>query len=325
MARMSMAIGGIAGFLLAAVTGLARGDGERPKPTGPEAILGRWDVTVQGKDGAYPSWFEIRKSGTKTLVGAYVGQFGSARPVSKVEYDQGTIRFSVPPQWEKRESDVVYEGKLEGEVIRGKTTDDRGEPIRWLARRAPALDRQPPDSWDAPIMLFNGRDLTGWKPQYPDRKNGWRVREGVLVNAEPGNNLITETKFDDFQLHAEFRYPAGSNSGIFLRGRYEVQVEDSFGEEADSHRMGGIYGFLTPSLNASKSAGEWQSIDITLVGRRVTVVLNGQRIHDQQSIPGVTGGALDSAEGEPGPIMFQGDHGPVEYRQITLIPPGKKR
>ena len=119
---------------------------------------------------------------------------------------------------------------------------------------------------------------------------------------------------------AEFRYPRGSNSGIYFRGRYELQIEDNYGEEPDSHKIGGVYGFLTPCLNAAKKAGEWQTLKATLVGRQLTVVFNGEKIIDRQSIPGITGGALDSDEGTPGPIMLQGDHGMVEFRKISLTP-----
>ena len=132
--------------------------------------------------------------------------------------------------------------------------------------------------------------------------------------------MVTKQKFTDFKLHAEFRYPKGSNSGVYLRGRYEVQVEDNYGKDPESHLIGGVYGFLTPSSNPAKKPGEWQTYDITLVGRTVTVLLNGERVIDRQVIPGITGGALDSDEGLPGPIMLQGDHGPVEFRKLTLTP-----
>ena len=140
------------------------------------------------------------------------------------------------------------------------------------------------------------------------------------MNADSGADLVTERKFTDFKLQAEFRYPAGSNSGIYLRGRYEVQIEDNYGQEPDSLKIGGVYGFLTPSVNAAKKPGEWQAVDVTLVGRVVTVVLNGERIIDRQTIPGVTGGALDSDEGSPGPILLQGDHGPIDFRKVILTP-----
>ena len=289
----------------------------------PAPLIGRWDVTVEGPDGPYPSWFEVHQSGYRTLVGAYVGQFGSARPIAHVRFDGEHLRFAVPPQWERRTDDVVYEGTLDGDTIRGETNGEQGT-LRWIARRAPSLERSGDVVLGEPIKLFDGTSLTGWKPQFPQADNGWEARDGLLVNVRPGNNLITEQTFDDFELSLAFRYPKGSNSGIYLRGRYEVQVEDSFGERANSHRIGGVYGFLTPSLNAAKPHDEWQDITIRLVGRTVSIHLNGERIIDRQEIPGITGGALDSNEGEPGPIMLQGDHGPVEYRDIVLRPIERK-
>lgn len=283
-------------------------------------LLGRWNVTVQGKEGAYPSWFEIRLSGYRTLVGSYVGQFGSARPIAEVEYNRGVMRFSIPPQWERRSTEVVFEGELVGDELRGETTNDKGEAIRWAARRAPALKRDAAPAWTDPVPLFNGRDLEGWHPRNAAVRNGWIAEDGRLVNRQPGNDLISNGRFGDFKLHAEFRIPKGSNSGIYLRGRYEVQIEDNFGKEPDSHEIGGVYGFLTPTDNPSRAPGEWQTYDITLVGRRVTVVLNGTTIIDRQIIPGITGGALDGDEGAVGPIMVQGDHGPIEIRSLTIAP-----
>jgi len=84
--------------------------------------------------------------------------------------------------------------------------------------------------------------------------------------------------------------------------------------------LGSVYGFLSPSEIANKKADEWQSYDITLIGRMVTVVLNGKTVICNQEIPGITGGALDSDEGAPGPLMLQGDHGVIEYRNIVLTP-----
>src|SRR5207244_760837 len=114
-----------------------------------------------------------------------------------------------------------------------------------------------------------------------------------------------------FKIHAEFKYPADSNSGIYLRGRYEFQIQDDAGKPAESHGTGGIYGFLAPRINAVRPPGEWQSCDISVAGRTVSATLNGEKVLDNQEIPGITGGALDSNEGAPGPIMLQGDHGPI--------------
>jgi hypothetical protein len=171
--------------------------------------------------------------------------------------------------------------------------------------------------WGTPIKLFDGKTLKGW---HATGKNQWVAENGILRSAASGSNLVSDEAFTDFKLHVEFRYPAGSNSGVYLRGRYEIQVADNYGEEPNSLYLGGIYGFIKPLEMAAKKAGEWQSFDITLVGRLITVVANGKQIIYTQEIPGITGGALDSHEGLPGPIMFQGDHGPVEYRNIVITP-----
>ena len=289
-----------------------------------DELLGRWNLTVQGVDGTYPSWLEIRKSGYSTLVGSYVGQFGSARPIAHIKKTDDTFHFTVPPQWEKRDNDVTHRFKIRGDTLSGETTDDNGNTIHWTAERAPSLNRTDEPKWGEPIELFNGQNLDGWKTQLPGVANGWVVVDKLLSNRIPGNNLVSEQEFNDFKLSAEFRYPAGSNSGLYLRGRYEVQIEDNFGGEAESHKIGGVYGHLTPSSNASKPAGQWQTYEITLIGRTITVILNGKRIIDRQVIPGITGGAIDSREGEPGPILIQGDHGPVEFRRLTLIPAVEK-
>ena len=151
-------------------------------------------------------------------------------------------------------------------------------------------------------------------------ENQWVVENGVLRSPKSGSNLVSEQKFTDFKLHIEFRCPKGSNSGVYLRGRYEVQIEDSYGKEPQKDYMGAVYGFIKPLVMAAKPAGEWQTYDITLVGRVITVVANGKTIICNQEIPGITGGALDSQEGQPGPLMIQGDHGPIEYRNIVLTP-----
>jgi hypothetical protein len=212
------------------------------------------------------------------------------------------------------------EGKLDGEVLRGETTNDQGKKIQLEGHRAPALVRDFQPKWGDPIELFNGKDLSGWKKRNPNSQNGWAVQDGLLTNAKPGNDLISEREFTDFKLRAVFRYPKGSNSGIYLRGRYEAQIEDDYGREPDSHYIGGIYGFLTPRVNAAKPAGEWQTMELTLVGRVVTIVLNGEPVIERQAIPGITGGALDSDEAKPGPLMIQGDHGQVQFKQLTLTP-----
>jgi len=312
----------LTGFLSATVLSASAADDQPFTKHEPAPIVGRWDLKVRDGDREYPSWLEVRLSGFRTLVGSYVGQFGSARPISEITFDSASsrFRFVIPPQWERRTTPIAIEGKLDGDRLRGETTNEKGETIQWEGRRAPLLVRTAGPKWGESIKLFNGRDLAGWKPRSSTTRNGWVVKDGVLVNASPGNDLLTEQTFTDFKLRAEFRYPKGSNSGIYLRGRYEVQVEDDYGKEPDSHEIGGVYGFLTPRVNAGRQAGEWQTIEITLVGRILTVVLNGEPIIERQAIPGITGGALDSDEEKPGPILIQGDHGPVEFRELVITP-----
>jgi hypothetical protein len=285
---------------------------------GEQPIIGRWDLTVQMKDQSVPSWLEVKLSGIKTLVGYFVADGGSARPISKVNVIDGKITFSIPPQWDSSDNDMVFEGTIENDKIKGVITSSAGIKNTFVGERAPLLKRTTSPEWGKPITLFNGKNLNGWHPQNPN--NQWIAEGGILKSPKPGTNIITDQKFEDFKLHIEFRYPEGGNTGVYLRGRYEVQVEDSKGKEPASIYLGGIYGFLTPNENVAKSPGEWQTYDITLIGRRVTIVANGKAIITDQIIPGITGGAIDSKEGEPGPIMLQGDHKPADYRNIIITP-----
>ena len=306
------------GLVLCALLGLgvaSRAAAQQPvKPP----LTGRWDIAVSTAAGALPSWLEVEWSGDRTLVGRFVGRVGNARPISRIEFARDTLRFSVPPQWEPGDKDLQFEGVLENDRLSGWVTDAAGNRFAWSARRAPVLRRSTPPRWARPITLFNGIDLTGWEPI--GGSSEWNVVDHVLTNTKKGANLRTRETFTDFKLHVEFRYPPSGNSGIYLRGRYEVQVEDTPGVEPTIEGLGSVYGFLTPSEKAAKQPGEWQSYDITLLGRLVTVVLNGRRIICEQAIPGITGGALDSDEQAPGPIFLQGDHGPIEYRNIVLTP-----
>jgi hypothetical protein len=173
-------------------------------------------------------------------------------------------------------------------------------------------------------QLFNGKDLKGWHVRNPGAKMSWKVENGVLINdlkkGEHGVDLITDKKFGDCELHIEFRVPKDGNSGVYLRGRYEVQVCDSFGDKATAESCGAIYGQKAPSENASLKPGEWQTYDITLKGKTISVIHNGKLVIDKYELPGPTGGALDDKVNEPGPLMLQGDHTAVEYRNIVLKP-----
>ena len=291
----------------------ALGSAQSPAP----AIIGRWDITVQTANGGERSaWLEVRHSGTSTLVGQFVGLSGSARPIAKVEFKNNEFRFAIPPQWERADGDVVVSGTLDGDKLSGTLAIGSSAPQRWTGVRAPSLRRTAPPRWDKPEPLFTGKDLSGWHTV--GGASAWEAADGMLRNRKSGANLVTDATFDDFKLHLEFRYPAGSNSGVYLRGRYEVQIADVAGTEPEIDSLGAVYGYLAPSVMAAKKAGEWQSFDVTLIGRHVTVALNGTTIIADREIPGITGAALDSHEGKPGPLLLQGDHGPIDYRNLTI-------
>jgi len=281
------------------------------------SVEGRWDITVYNSGQTMPSWLEVVHSGLHTLVGQFVGAGGSARPISKVNVNNGKVSFSIPPQWETG-NDLSFEAAMQGDSLVGTITFPNGKTYNCSGVRAPSLKRSSSPAWGKPVKLFNGTDLKGWHPS--GEKNQWVVENSILKSAAPGSNLVTDANFTDFKLHIEFRYSVHGNSGVYLRGRYEVQILDDDGTAPQKGTLGAVYGFLPPSEIVSKKPGDWQTYDITLTGRMVTIVANGTTIICNQEIPGITGGALNSNEGEPGPIMLQGDHEPIQYRNIVLIP-----
>ncbi len=293
---------------------------QQPVPGFADPVLGRWDLTVHGADGAYPSWLEVLLRKETELMGRFVGRFGSNRHVSEITYNGGELFVRIPVQYERSKSDLVFKGRLDRDRLEGTTEDEKGTPLKWTGARAPAMLRDATPTWGKPIDLFNGKDLSGWKLRGTGRDKCWNVAAGALTNTPPCVDIITERTFTDFKLHAEFNIVPKSNSGVYLRGRYEVQIQDDAERAMDSLRMGGVYGFLRPATNASGRPGDWQTFDVTLLGRRVTVVLNGKTIVDGAEIPGITGGALDSDEGAPGPLMLQGDHGQISFRKIVITP-----
>jgi len=281
-------------------------------------LIGRWDITITTPSGTAPSWIEIDSSGRDALVGRIVGIVGSARPISELIAAGDSLRFAVPHQWEGGDGDLRVVFRLQRDRLVGRMTFPDNKTYSWEGVRAPRMARLRAPVWGAPMTLLDQNDLTGWQPM--GAPNQWVVRNGVLTSPKSGVNLRTARAFGDFKLHIEFRYPKGSNSGVYLRGRHEVQIEDDYGQEPDSHRFSGVYGFITPTEIAARPAGQWQTYDITLVGRMLTVVANGKQVICNREIPGITGGAIDSNEGAPGPLYLQGDHGPIEYRNIVLTP-----
>ncbi len=295
----------------------AQADQPKPADDAVSPLEGRWDITLTMAGKEYPSWLEVQHSGFKTLFGRFVYLNGSARPIAKVNLDGAKFNFTIPPQWETETRDLEFEGTLTAEGIAGTMVFVDGKKYNWTGVRAPSLKREGEPVWGEPINLFNGVNLNGWHAM---GENQWKVENGVMRSLKSGSNLVTDQKFTDFQLHIEFRYQKGSNSGVYLRGRYEVQIIDCAGMDPGSIYLGGVYGFLTPSENVAKDPGVWQSYDITLRGRMVTIVANNKLIIYNQAIPGITGGALDNKESEPGPLYLQGDHGPIDFRNIIITP-----
>ena len=283
-------------------------------------FLGRWDLDVTAPNAAYPGWMEVtEKDGS---LGARVQpRGGSARTATSVSVDGSHLTLVFTPAGPKA-SPMTWEANFALDRIAG--SQKRGDTVlaEFTGVRAPALKRKAPKAWTAPESLFNGKDLSGWEPDNP-AINHWVARDGVLLDESKGANLKTTQKFDDFKLHIEFNCPDDGNSGVYLRGRYEIQVEYvPPGIEDKFHIMGSIYGLVAPSVELPRKTGQWESFDVTLVGRWVTVVRNGVTTIDNQEIPGITGGALDSKEGQPGPFYLQGDHtGGMMYRNITIALP----
>ena len=287
---------------------------------GPATFVGRWDLTLKGAGHEYPSWIEIaQKDGKMTAL--FTGRWGNARPLPKIEVSGTRLTFVSPKEEEDSKADLVFEGTGKGEGLSGTVNGPDGSEWSWVGVKAPALDKKVSSvKWGKPVELFNGKDLAGWhesKAGPPD----WSVKDGNLLSPGNGPELINDAKFQDFKLHVEFNCGKDANAGVYLRGRYEVQIETESQGEGPSHHTGGVYGFLAPTPEQPRSPDTWQTFDITLVGRNVTVVQNGKTVIDHRDIPGITGGALDSHEGEPGPIYLQGsEKGHVMFRKITVTP-----
>jgi hypothetical protein len=298
--------------MLTVVTSLLAAPAEAPS----SPFAGRWDLTITTPTATYPSWMEFAdESGTPAI--RVVGRTGSVHPARDIKLQGSHLSFTSTEDATIVWNMIIQDRKLTGQQHRpdGTTSQIAGLP-------APSLKRKPPEAWTDPEPLFNGRDLAGWEADHP-REHHWSAENGELRNLKAGANIGTTSKFADFKLHVEYNCPPGGNSGVYLRGRYEVQVEYEPPSKNDRfHAMGSIYGFIAPSTDVAPRPGEWEGYDVTLTGRNVTVVRDGVLIIDHEEIPGITGGALDSREGEPGPIYLQGDHsGGLKYRNLTISVP----
>lgn len=289
-------------------------------------LNGRWDITVPGDARKRAWWLEVKGAETSKPGGSFIGAPGGGLDeITDMKIQDGEVRWTFvrPPRRESKGWKGSYRARLNGDKLEGTlTVHGTGETAKWYGVRAPNLASVDVDKLrpGAVVELFNGRDLTGWRPVRDNVPLKWTVENGILKNAPGTTDLVSEQKFQDFKLHAEFRLGPDSNSGIGLRARYEVQILDDYGKPASNKGNGALYSRILPTANASKPAGEWQMMDITLAGNRVTVVLNGQKTIDNKVIDGLTAIAIDPDEAQPGPFVIQGDHGSVEFRKFTVTP-----
>lgn len=278
---------------------------------------GRWDITVLDSPRGRAWWLEVRDAGTPGIKGKFVGfPGGDLNDIQHIWIEKGELHFTFDGQSEHQEYRAkLAGGKLEGAFESGKTK------LRWTGARAPQISDVDDGSWreGRPIELVNHKDLSNWHGLVPGVSLGWKAEGGMLKGNGAATDLVSNDKFWNFKLHVEYRTPPHSNSGIGLRGRYEVQILEDYGRPVDRHSNAALYSRIIPVKNVTKPAGEWQTYDIRLVGRHVIVTLNGETV-TKGTIDGLTAMAGDPDEGLPGPLMLQGDHGPVEFRSIVLTP-----
>ncbi|KLU05214.1 glycosyl hydrolase [Rhodopirellula islandica] len=300
----------------------------------PSGLLGDWSLDLST---AEPAWMRVEEQAGNPVVSLRI-YVGSAGPYRDVEVSDGRVQFEIVKKSKgKRVSTTrvsvgLVNGELDGAMVRTRANREP-ERVTFTGTKISAMPADRPDlskvRFGQPISLFNGKDMTGWTTHEPDKKNGWSVVDGVLQNNTPKTdfsatgdhaNLKTEASFEDFWLHLEFLVGSQRNSGVYLRGMYEAQVVDRDSRMQGIQGVGAIFGEIPPSKNAGRAGGEWQTYDITLVDRHVTVVLNGEKVIDNQPISRPTAGAIHTNPDEPGPIYLQGDHTNVSYRNLYLAP-----
>jgi hypothetical protein len=300
----------ISGLLAAAVVVLAA----VPARAQNNPFVGTWNITPEAPTrGVY--WLEVKDDGGKPTV-MFLNRGGSPVAGQDVKLSGAELSFMVGGTAQNRPTVTL---RAAGNTVTGTvgTTKVAGErPPTWGA-----CDANGKHTFGRPVALFDGKSMDAWGIQMADRAIMWSVADGAMTNEPKGNNLVSKEKFKDFRLDAEYKVSPKGNSGIYLRGRYEMQVLDDAGRTDDrEHGHMSIYSAKAPLVNASKAADEWQTVQITVVGNCVSATLNGQKIHDNSKLARITGGALDARETEPGPIMIQGDHEKVWYRKVVVTP-----
>ncbi len=285
-------------------------------------LLGRWDFTLTAGGSTRANWLGISQKGAATEVW-FQPTGGHVHIVPDAKITGSHLEFVVSPAANGRPATTWELDAKGGQLVGVQKAGDRSIPLTGV--RAPELKRAAPKAWSKPEPLFDGKSLAGWEPIGDPTKSHWIVKDGLLVNEEHGANLKSTRTFTDYKLHFEVNCPNDANSGFYQRGRYELQLEYvPEGSEPPERGMGSIYGRIPPSSTLTRTPGQWETFDVTLVGRTITVTRNGVLTIDRKEIEGITGGALDANEGEPGPFYIQGDHtGGLKFRNITVSVPAK--
>jgi hypothetical protein len=280
-------------------------------------FLGNWNITGDPPNTANIYWLQVKEEGG-TVSALFLNRGGSPVPAKDVKIANGELTFTVAGNNPKNVVTLKESG--------GKLTGTVGEnAIKVTGERPPTwgpCDANASHTFGKPVVLFDGKSVDAWTPQNKDKALMWSVADGVMTNEPHGNNLVSKETFKDFKIEAEYKLSPKGNSGIYLRGRYEMQVLDDAGADSSDavHGHMAIYARKAPDKNVSKPAGEWQTAQITIVGNCVTAVLNGTTVHSNAKVTGITGGALDAKETEPGPIVIQGDHEKVWFRKVVVTP-----
>lgn len=279
---------------------------------------GRWNLTVEKEPRGRAWWLEVTGAGTPAIAGRFVGAPGGQ--MDKIPLILIAKKESLRFGFEKADRKHYYTASIEkGELI-GQYYLDGKLTLTFRGVRAPVIRDRDGDQWKLGKTEDLMKSLDGWQTTFPGRTIEWTLANGVMKNAPKASDIRTKETYWNLELHAEYRYEKGSNSGIGLRGRYEVQIQDTHGEPVSGHSHGALYSRIVPTADAANAPGEWQTLDVRLVGRTVTVKLNGKVIIDHQEIEGPTAMCFDPNEAMPGPIAVQGDHGVVEFRKLTVTP-----
>ncbi|MBG99673.1 MAG: hypothetical protein CMN58_04945 [Solibacterales bacterium] len=287
------------------------------------AFNGKWAIEVEPPHQK-AMWLEIRGAGNGDIAGRCVGAVGGrSQPLIDANIRDGVLSFGVERYLQQSQTwlRATNTVRLFKDGIKGTTSRQNGTEIRWSGRRPDVLKDTDDGSWkpSVPIVLFDGKDMLHWHAGQ-NEYGRWIVSDGVLRNQGKAPNLVSNEKFFNFRLHVEFRVASKSNSGIGLRSRYEIQILDDFGQPPSIHGNGALYSTIKPSLNASQPSTARQTFDIVLIGRDLTVVLNGTSIIDKREVRGLTAMAMDAREASAGPLLLQGDHGPIEFYKIVVTP-----